>query len=326
MAALPHLYTTHVGSFPLEYSEDNVTRVFRDIVDIGLDYPCVPQLRNFIHMFLEPCIGTSLKLHKGTFIILDRKLCDPRPPVEWVLVRKVSATVSKVRVSVTGPFTLASYIFPREMPSANLMLSVLRDKKFVLEELAEYVRKLVKAACEAGFGFVCVDEPVLSVVVGARKILFGYDAAEITQVLDTVFEGCGAEYRAVHVCSRVSKLLAKVLLESSKVNVLDHEFQDSPGNESVYSFEELDAHGKFLAAGVVSSKKPEVEDVVSVEKRVRELLKMFSYRLRFIKPDCGFRGLRGTLGDPEKEYRVSLDKLRVLVEVRRRVAGEEVQS
>jgi len=37
------LFTTVVGSFPLEDTEENMKRAFEDEINIGIDYPCYPQ-------------------------------------------------------------------------------------------------------------------------------------------------------------------------------------------------------------------------------------------------------------------------------------------
>ena len=48
------LFTTVVGSLPLENTQENMRRGFEDLINIGIDYPCYPQLESMITQFLEP--------------------------------------------------------------------------------------------------------------------------------------------------------------------------------------------------------------------------------------------------------------------------------
>jgi len=46
--------SSHVGSFPLSYSDENIKRIINDMAKIGLDVPPYPQLRSFIEIYLQP--------------------------------------------------------------------------------------------------------------------------------------------------------------------------------------------------------------------------------------------------------------------------------
>ena len=48
------LFTTVVGSLPLENTPNNMKRGFNDLINMGIDYPCYPQLVNMNSMFLSP--------------------------------------------------------------------------------------------------------------------------------------------------------------------------------------------------------------------------------------------------------------------------------
>ncbi len=311
------LYATHVGSFPLEHSRANLERVISDLARVGLDYVGYPQLRDFVGMYLEPLVSCgALRPAAAGFALLDRRAlldaCGERPPpVEEAVALREAADRGVVRgrlkASVTGPFTLASQIYLGGQPS--LSASALRDRG-VVEALAELVRGYLRGLEELRYDVVVLDEPVLSVIVG-RRVLFGYAGEDLVDVLSAAVDGAKFEHVGVHVCGRLSPLLARTLL-SLEVDVLDHEHKDIPENLGTYSREDLESHGKFLSLGVVSSKSPRVESVAEVREAIAEGLRLFGDRLLFVKPDCGFRGLR-VPGREEEMYSAALEKLRRLV-------------
>jgi len=166
---------------------------------------------------------------------------------------------------------------------------------------------------ELGFKFIVVDEPILSVIVGSNKILFGYTVEDIINVFDTVLSGIG--FAGVHVCGLIPPILKDVLLNTRYVKILDHEFKDIPRNIEVYSFNELERYDKFISFGCVSSKNPSIEFENDISKLITSGIERFGNRLIMVKPDCGFRGLLGYFKNPEDAYRVSIEKLKRIVNV-----------
>ena len=68
------LFTTVVGSFPLENTKENMIRAFDDQVNMGIDYPCYPQLVSMNAQFLNPLsenISSLDKDEKDNFILSD---------------------------------------------------------------------------------------------------------------------------------------------------------------------------------------------------------------------------------------------------------------
>ena len=47
-------FTTVVGSWPLSNTHENMVKIFNDLIQIGIDYPCYPQLTSMISQFLSP--------------------------------------------------------------------------------------------------------------------------------------------------------------------------------------------------------------------------------------------------------------------------------
>ena len=317
------IYTTHVGSFPLNYSKDNIKRIIIDLSNIGLDYPGYPQLRDFVEMYLDPLIRIGvLKPTKGGYKLCDldelkREVLKVELQIEEAIIlhKMYNENLIKcrgIKGSITGPFTLASRIFLSEIPS--LYSSLLRNKDIVMNYLSRFVARYVEMLCKLNFDIVVIDEPILSLVVG-KRILFNYSDNDLIMTINRIFEKIKPKFSGIHVCGVLSPRLSKILL-STNVNVLDHEHKDIPNNLKIYTREDLKKHNKFIAIGVVSSKNPEIETINEIKTRINEALNLFQDRLLFVKPDCGFRGLK-TPGKEEEMYRISIIKLRNIIKALR---------
>lgn len=324
------MYTSYVGSFPLDFSKGNVERVLSDAVEIGIDYPCYPQLRNFVHMFLDPLVDAgALRKAGGAYIAnfpfysLDLGEIAQELDLDeftWSIeLLKSSGLIDKVRglrACVTGPFTLASQTYlrsPYTLHNSGL------SSKIAVSKLTSYVAKLAeKFSTHAAI--VSVDEPMLSVIVGDRGILFDFSELDIRSMLDKVFRSIKA-MPSIHVCGTLSSRLVKLLL-TTHVKLLDHEFKDWPKNLELFNEEELLKSGKLLALGAISTRRAQVEQV----EEIKAFILSAHYKLRkalfSVKPDCGFGGLRGLFSSGEEAYLVALSKLKNLVEAAKEVNAE----
>lgn len=319
------ILTTLVGSFPLEPVKENFRKAFHDQVEIGIDYPVLPQLRDFVEMYLEPLVEQGVLTRNERGFTLSGSFDDAEPVVPWEypLVVDVAKEMGvPYRLALTGPFTVASNIALIGKRPGDMFGSVLSDKE-KFEELLQFMQRLAHTLSrEVKPSMVCVDEPILSVIVGAKRILFGYTVGYIRESLDSVLAGfSGSELVGVHVCARLPTLLKDILLNLRYANFLDHEHHDVSENIDFYTREDLIASRKVLGFGVVSSKRPLVEsfdEAFSLAKRARE---RYGDRLWFVKPDCGFRGLYGVRGGKEYEE-IVLPKLRILVSVAEKLREE----
>jgi len=312
------LFTTYIGSFPLSFSQENVRRVIDDVVNIGIDYPNYPQLRDFIEQFLEPhLMAGSLIKEEGQFRlrrVIDAKvdhsvsLTEARMTLEYARKKNYMEKVRGWRACVTGPFTLSSQIYVRE--GSGLEATAITDHEIV-KTLAEYVGEVAKSMVRMGYTYICIDEPILGLIVGKRVIFYGYKVEEIVEILSTIFKRLEAKTRSIHVCGRVSPLLVETLA-SLPLEVLDHEFAGSPANLEIISREVLERYDKMLAFGCISTKRLKVEELNDVVRLILKAIERYGYeRIFVVKPDCGFRGLRG-LTTEEEAYKASIEKLRVL--------------
>lgn len=309
-------YTTYVGSFPLDYSTENFKRIVEDVINVGISYPTLPQLRSFIDMFVESLVKVNaVKRSSRGFTVLNlSNVLSSKPNIPeylWVLelLGNLKGKIRGVRAAVTGPFTIASQIY-MDNGRAGLSSSVLTDKDST-QKIVEYIFSVVKWVEGLGVDMICIDEPMLSVMVGRKLIMFNYTQDEIISTLNRVLDvKC---LSAVHVCGVVSPQLAEILL-NTRVKVFDHEHHDTPRNFEVYRREDLEKYDKLLSIGVVSSKSGNVESVDEVKSLITKSLNLYGSQVFAFKPDCGFTSLKGLFKTPEEAYSVSISKLKAIVE------------
>ncbi|MEM1509809.1 MAG: hypothetical protein QXY49_00620 [Thermofilaceae archaeon] len=307
--------TSHVGSLPSEYSEENFERCFKDLVDVGLDVPPIPQLRDFIFMYLNPLVEAGVLRVDGELYKADLKMIDEIASITPVLSELKRASeitehfqIKWLRVPITGAFTLASRIY-LEDPAKGLKSTVLAKPELVAP-LSEYVSKVVAEASRLKGSVIVIDEPVLGNIVGPRVILFGYKGEEILEVYNTELRPAQGHVTATHICGQVSERLLDILAESERLNFLNHEFHDTQVNLALPWRKLLERSDKILSPGVFSTKRREVESVDEIINLSRKIIeKVGGEYVNLFTGDCGLRGLKGTLG----AYDIALKKLRNLV-------------
>lgn len=315
--------SSHVGSFPLEHSLQNIKRVLEDLAFLGVDVPSYPQLRGFVDIYVGPLIEAGIVRRVGSFIMVDpdalsiqpvRDLHVPEAEFSIRLVREAGLTFNELRAPVTGVFTLASRLYLRT-DSTDLSSTILVSKELVRDFLSNYVARFAKYLVSLGFGVVFLDEPFLGLMIGSRKNLFNYSDEEIIEVLDSVAASAEGAEIGIHVCGRIYKRLLELLARVSKVRYLSFEFHDNPRNIEVLDKKVLEEHDKIISPGVVSSRVPEIEDCGEVLELLKKVHEKSGGRIDLVSADCGFAGLRGSLGDQEKEYKLSLSKIERVVRV-----------
>lgn len=323
-----HLATADVGSLPLkddfEGERKNFDRAVLDKMRVGLDYPCCPQLpgsrpkpMNMGLQFLIPLSRhcSAIKISGEDAELLSDEIEIPLMPigaeraeyfVNYLREQELLSGVRGLKVCVTGPFTLASYLNRKNLMTCGA------SKAQVVRSLAHVLGRTCERLNSLGFDLISIDEPFLSIMLG-RKVMFNYDDRFVVEVLDLVVSRISG-FSAVHVCGMVTPLVKKVLLECG-VNVLDHEFSGTPANLYAYSREDLEQHEKFLAYGCVSSVKTQVETIDEISKSIRDAINLFGPRI-IVKPDCGFGGMLGI----RDAYGFVLKKLENMVKAARLVS------
>ncbi|MET1160079.1 MAG: methionine synthase [Thermoprotei archaeon] len=313
--------TSHVGSFPLPFSLENVSRIIDDLWRIGLSAPPYPQLRSFIDIFLDPLVRESILRRSSDFYFLVNKeeikqlehLEPVIPEAKYAIeyVRRKGYGFKWFRGPVTGVFTLASRIYVEKNIDKGFSATLLREKN-LLTYLEHYVHKSLESLSKLGYNVLFIDEPVLGVIVGTRKIILDYKPEEIIEVINRVFDNIPGEH-GIHVCGRISPRLFEILVNTDRLDILNFEFHDNPRNTESINAELLASSDKKLSPGVASSKNPRIESVDEVKKLLMKIGELADWRIDLVSADCGFSGLSVESGNPDEAYEIGLKKLRNIV-------------
>lgn len=315
--------TSHVGSFPLDYSYENVERIVKDIYSIKLDAPPYPQLHNFIDIYLKPLeIKEYLYSRRGYYYIIKDKIdyiskinINVQEAEDMInIIKKHSINFKWLRAPITGAFTLASKIYFSEDIDKGLASSCLNNKNLVLDIFSKFVKNIVKYMINLGFNIIVVDEPVFNYIIGRKKNLFDYKDEEIIQVLDYITEeNSGVEY-GVHICGKLNNKIIDIILQTKKIKYINIELHDSRLNIELIHKENLEKYDKYIAPGVVSAQKLSVESSDDILNILNLVYVKSGGRIDLVSGDCGFGGLKGLAGNREKEYEVAISKLRMIVD------------
>jgi len=309
-------FSSVIGSFPLDDFEPNRERCIEDQLKLGLDFPSYPQLIEMGPQFLDELVkhGSGIQSEKTRYKMNLKKIEYQGPPIGlepflWTrnyLQKKGLANIVRLKVPITGPFTLASYIEIK--PGVFPFNSAVADLNLV-KQVADVLTKSCEEASKTA-SMISIDEPILSVLVGTR-IAFGYKEEDIVRIFDSLKKSCKDSIVGTHICGRISPRLADILLDT-ELDYLSHEFCDMPQNIKVYSPEKVKEKEKMLSAGCVSTKNPRIESIDEILK-IMKLFKEYRDSVIFT-PDCGFRKL--LLGNLTKDeaYEISLRKIRNMVE------------
>jgi 5-methyltetrahydropteroyltriglutamate--homocysteine methyltransferase len=313
--------TSHVGSFPLTYSRENIARVLRDLHSIGLDVPPYPQLRSFIDIYLKPLEDLGIVYSRRGFYFSTPRSLEVSPPRIRVedaelaveVVSRERLAFKGLRGPITGVFTLASRLYLDEDVSKGLQATALAHRDVVESFFKEFVAGIARYMRSLGYTVIFFDEPSLTLFIG-RRVLYGWSEESVIEVLSHVTKAAGDADVGVHVCGQVNPKIIEILARADKVKYLNFEFYSTPTNIELINREVLEKYDKFIAPGVASTKSVNVESIDEILTLLRKVYEKAGGRIDLVSADCGFGGLRGALGNEEQEYRVSIEKLKNIVE------------
>ena len=327
------LFTTIVGSWPLSNKPENMIKVFSDLIEIGIDFPCYPQLISMISQFLSPLAKSVSQLEEenGKFYLSnDFKI--PKNPIaleygEFINKffgerRSLLEGIKGTKACLTGPLTLASEIILKGEVAQGVKPIVFSEPRaimidWIVEKLAEVMKQVGKAYNDMGIDIISMDEPLLGVLVGRKPIFHSEDF--IIEILNKSISEIKS-LSSIHVCGRISPKLRDILLQTN-VKILDHEFTTNAENFNIFQKEQFDNTDKFLALGTVKSKfVPEnrndindyVEKIDFLETYIKKAINQYGKENLIIKPDCGFLPLKDSFGE-KNGYDISIGKVKNMV-------------
>jgi len=319
------LSTTLVGSFPLTNTRENVEKAFQFAIDVGITYPCYPQLDDMNLQFLRPLSKEIPELsvqNDGVVLTDDVRLPNAAVGLEFARIVRDYLDKNKMKniqpkACLTGPFTMTSSIILVGEVGKGLTSPVYKEPRALLhaglvEKFAHLIKFIASEVSNLGFKIVSIDEPILGLLIGRKKPLH-HDEDFIIEMLNIAFSGV-KETSSTHVCGNVPPKLIELLLES-ECRILDHEFVGSPSNFKRFNKEQLEKYDKFLAMGSILTKvirksddiSAHVETVDTIRHHISRGIEQFGKDRLLIKPDCGFGPLKGTFGE-EMGYKITQKK------------------
>ena len=331
--------TTVVGSWPLIHSNENMERIFNDLIQMGIDFPCYPQLNSMISQFLSPLtkeISPLEEINNKFYLSDDFKITKNPVALEYgefiksffdkqpELLKQIKGT----KACLTGPITLASEIILKGKVANGIKARVFTEPRaimvdWIVEKIAEIMKQVGKEYNKMGIDIISMDEPLLGVLIG-RRVLF-HSEEFILEILNKSISEIKS-LSSIHVCGRISPKCRDILLQTD-VNILDHEFRTNEENFDIFQKEHLTRNDKLLALGVVKSKflpvegyeiNDYVEGIDSLENYIRKAFKLYGKENLIIKPDCGFLPLRDMFGE-KIGYEIAKRKINNMIQALRKI-------
>ncbi|MFW9973463.1 MAG: hypothetical protein ACFFDF_24980 [Candidatus Odinarchaeota archaeon] len=307
------LFTTLVGSWPLSNTYNNMVKIFTDLIQIGVDFPCYPQLLSMTSQFLSPLSKLIPQLEEvGEKFYLFEEFEIPTEPVALEYGKfminffnkhpELKKCIQGTKACLTGPFTLSLETILRDSLAKGLKPIIFEEPRaimldWIVDKFAEIVKQIATAYSNMEIEIISCDEPVLGLLVG-KKILY-HSEEFIIETINKVISGIKG-LSSIHVCGRISPNLRDILLKTN-VKILDHEFSTNEENFKVFEKKHFQDTDKFLALGTVESKivpsqnkklDDYVENIDFLKRYISRGINQYGKENLIIKPDCGFYPLR----------------------------------
>ncbi|MDR5656416.1 methionine synthase [Halodesulfurarchaeum sp. HSR-GB] len=190
-----------------------------------------------------------------------------------------------VKVTMTGPFTLATFASPEVYDSIEDLAL----------DFADLIAVEVRRLAEAGADWIQLDEPGLGMSPHGElaQECLSRVAAEVPE--DVRF--------GTHVCSGNYANLADEMAEFP-VDELDLEFASPDADDPAEVFEGRDFE-MDIGFGVIDTQSREAESVAEIEARIEEGLQYLSPEQLTVSPDCGLKPLEREPATTKLEHMVT---------------------
>lgn len=209
---------------------------------------------------------------------------------EFLFVKKQAKR--KVKVPVTGPYTIAEWSFNEYYQRQNAgkysdlrKLKFEAKREFVLDVAKEIIRPNLQALVNAGAEWIQVDEPALT--TKPAEVPFFVEAFNIcTQGIECKF--------SLHVCFSDYSLLYPHIMEMKNCSQLALEFANRSDQQGV-AYDQLKLLTEYgddreIGLGVADVHVDEIESPELVEQRIKYATKLLGDPERiYVNPDCGLR-------------------------------------
>lgn len=209
---------------------------------------------------------------------------------EFIFVKEQAK--KKVKVPITGPYTIAEWSFneyyQKQLAAESTdLMKVKYDAKrdFVLDTAKEIIRPNLEALVDAGAKWIQVDEPALTT-----------KPDEVPLFVDAFNEctaGIGCKF-SLHVCYSDYRLLYPHILDLKNCSQLALEFANRDDeNRAAYSQLKIlneYADKREIGLGVADVHVDDIESPELVQERINYAVKILGDPERiYVNPDCGLR-------------------------------------
>jgi len=228
----------------VRYFEKKVTEAFLNKIGAGIDVPNYPQFRDMNQMFLEMMDGVEKTkegyMETGILSLKAGKGCIPEVSAIERASPKICEKIGesfKLRVCVTGPYTLSSLFLYRD----GGIFTRLGDM------LSKIVQNSVFGGKYGGVVLVAVDEPTFG-LLDDPLIDHGSDGREnLRKAWDSIFQK--ARSRGVQTCLHLHNTADSLFWEVESLNLLESHVDD-PLYYMKRTKELLESTDKFLKASI----------------------------------------------------------------------------
>ena len=209
---------------------------------------------------------------------------------EFLFVKKQAKR--KIKVPVTGPYTIAEWSFNEYYQKQNTgkysdlrKLKFEAKREFVLDVAKEIIRPNLQALVKAGAEWIQVDEPALT--TKPAEVPFFVEA------FNTCTQGIECKF-SLHVCFSDYSFLYPHIMGMKNCSQLALEFANRNAQQSV-AYDQLKllteyADNREIGLGVADVHVDEIESPELVEERIKYAAKLLGDPNRiYVNPDCGLR-------------------------------------
>ncbi len=262
-----------------EAFDDAVTAVVREQETAGVDIPSDGEQRRdeMVEYFAERIKGFvfygPVRVWGNNYFnkpaVVD-KLEYPGPMTvdEYLYLKRVS-TREIVKVTITGPYTIADWSFNEYYDS----------KEELVRELSKIINMELRKLVENGAAFIQIDEPALTTHPSEMEWA--------VELINMAAAGIDAKI-GLHVCYSNYKLLLPYVEDMNNISQFALEF----ANRKFTDLDIMKGFTKELGFGVIDVHSRRVESPQEVAKAIEKIMRYIDPQMLYINPDCGLKLLK----------------------------------
>jgi len=227
--------------------------------------------------------------------VIDKvKYKDPYYIDEFNFIKSIAN--NKLKVPITGPYTLIEWSFNEYYDKKNINIKNLKERKlkarkeFIFDIVDEGLRPEFKKLIDAGAKWIQIDEPAITTHPNKEEMeLFVEAWNRLVKGFDCTF--------SLHNCFSDYKLLAKYVSDLKECSQLSLEFanrdnkqvgKNRPAYNDLRDFEDNGYKGAY-APGFLNVHTDEIASPEVIRDRILYVANIVGKERTWVSPDCGLR-------------------------------------